>query len=81
MGETLASYCTTTGIVLGRGRIEQNNVVFKGKLENQKEVAIKKILKENRGSDREVELQLKLDHHNVVKILKVENNHDFRYSP
>ena len=79
MGETLAS-CCTTGIVLGRGRIEQNNVVFKGKLENQ-EVAIKKILKENRGSDREVELQLKLDHQNVVKILKVENNHDFRYSP
>ena len=45
MGETLAS-CCTTGIELGRGRIEQNNVVFKGKLENQ-EVAIKKILKEN----------------------------------
>ena len=79
MGETLASYCTTTRNELGRGRIEQNKV-FKGTLENQ-EVAIKKILKENRGSDREVELQLKLDHQNVVKILKVENNHDFRYSP
>jgi serine/threonine protein kinase len=46
---------------------------YKGKV-----VAVKRIQLLNAGDDNEVKVMQQLDHPNIVKLLHVENNDDFR---
>ncbi len=47
---------------------------------NDQQVAVKRIeLKQSKKEEREADLQQNLDHENVLKILKVEEDDDFRY--
>lgn len=60
--------------VLGEG----NSIVYRGTYEEE-EVAVKKIvLRPSLNEDREFKAQLKLNHQNVLKILTVEQDADFR---
>ena len=62
-------------IVLGIG----NSVVFQGKYQGQK-IAVKRILlnPSNTEDDENLKTHTKLDHENVLKILIVEDDLDFR---
>ncbi len=58
---------------------ERNSTVFRGTYKG-KDVAVKRIeLKPLKTADREYTTQIKLDHQNVLKILTVEQDKDFRY--
>lgn len=61
--------------VLGEG----NSVVYKGKYQ-RKSVAIKRIelIPSNKGDGDNCEAQIKLDHENLLKLLAVEEDDDFR---
>jgi hypothetical protein len=60
--------------VLGRG----NSVVYRGSYERHP-VAVKRIVVDTLSKeDREVKTQVRLDHDNVLKILTVEQDADFR---
>jgi hypothetical protein len=60
--------------VLGRG----NSVVYSGSYERHP-VAVKRIVVDTLSKeDREVKTQVRLDHDNVLKILTVEQDADFR---
>ena len=59
---------------LGRGGFSH---VFAGTYKG-KDVAVKRILLLNAGDDNEVKVMQQLDHPNIVKLLHVENNDDFR---
>ncbi len=68
--------------VLGRGGFGD---VFLG-IFNKEKVAVKKILlkhsekeKEKKKEEREVDLQKNLNHENILKILQVGKDEDFRY--
>ena len=62
--------------VLGTG----NAVVYRGTFKNQK-VAVKRIqlTPSTKADFREFTTKIKLDHQNVLKILTVEQDQDFRY--
>lgn len=60
--------------VLGEGGYGH---VFRGSYEGQ-DVAIKRII-ESRAEIREFKAQMKLEHDNVLKILTVEQDDNFRY--
>ena len=51
--------------------------VFAGTYKDQV-VAVKRILLLNATDDNEVKVMQQLDHPNIVKLLNVENNDDFR---
>jgi hypothetical protein len=60
--------------VIGEG----NSIVYRGTYEDN-EVAIKRIvLRPSLNEDREFNAQLKLTHQNILKILTVEQDADFR---
>jgi hypothetical protein len=60
--------------VLGEG----NSIVYRGTYEDN-EVAVKRIvLRPSQNEDREFKAQLKLNHQNILKILTVEQDADFR---
>lgn len=60
--------------VLGEG----NSIVYRGTYEDNK-VAVKRIvLRPSLNEDREFKAQLKLNHQNILKILTVEQDADFR---
>lgn len=60
--------------VLGEG----NSIVYHGTYED-KEVAVKRIvLRPSLNEEREFKAQLKLNHQNVLKIITVEQDADFR---
>jgi hypothetical protein len=60
--------------VIGEG----NSIVYRGTYEDNK-VAVKRIvLRPSLNEDREFKAQLKLNHQNVLKILTVEQDEDFR---
>ncbi|XP_046633952.1 serine/threonine-protein kinase/endoribonuclease IRE1-like isoform X2 [Daphnia pulicaria] len=63
--------------VLGEGN---SSVVYKGSYENQN-VAVKRIVLNPsiNGDDENFEARMKLDHENVLKLLAVEEDRDFRY--
>jgi hypothetical protein len=60
--------------VLGEG----NSIVYRGTYEDNK-VAVKRIMiRPSLNEDREFNAQLKLTHQNILKILTVEQDADFR---
>jgi serine/threonine-protein kinase/endoribonuclease IRE1 len=74
IGKTGIKY--TRENLLGQGNFGS---VYLG-IYNDQQVAVKRILLNRyEKEEREVNLQQNLDHENVLKILKVEEDDDFRY--
>jgi serine/threonine protein kinase len=79
---TLKILCKKTGTsynkkdVLGMGSY---GIVFSG-FHRDRKVAVKRIeVHRLNPEDREVKMQMKLEHENVLKMLTVEKDDDFRY--